>query len=224
MQLSVMRTHLLDMVGQDSTNQDVFPSATLDHWINLAGKELARFIRKFSPFEFTKSGSLSVTAGTREYNLITTFSDFLDLHFVEQPAGTRPQRMEVDRVRDRGNRNIPGNRLYLRAHTLGYYVAPGSNDTLTVHYAPTLTALSGDSDDWDTLSFQTPRIRDEFHDTVLYEAAYLLLANEGAPTDIMNVWKGKSLESKASIRDALDRRVSGPKYMNITSRVHRGSF
>jgi len=225
MQLSVMRTHVLDLIGQDSSAQDVFTVALLNRWINMAGKEIARFIRKHSPYEFTKSGSLPVTAGTREYDLIATFSDFLDLHFVEQSVtgSTTPQRMEIDRVRDRGNRNIPGNRLYLRAHTLGYYTAPGSSETLTIHYAPTLTELSADTDDWDTLSIQNPRVRDEFQDAVLYETVFMLLSAEGGLPTMIGLFRGKSAESKASIRDALTRRVAGPRYMNITSRVHRGS-
>lgn len=223
MTLSDLRTHLLDLLGQDSSAQDVFSTALLNRWINIAGKDLARFIRKFSPYEFTKSGSLAITAGTREYDLIATFSDFLDLHFVEQAVTgtTRPERMTVDRVSTRGDRHIP-QRLYLSATTLGFYIDPGSNDTLTVHYAPTLTALSSDNDNWDTLSFQTPRVRDEFHDTILYEAAASLLAAEGAdPPTMMNVMRGKAGEAKEAIRDALARRVSKPRFMNTSSRTRR---
>jgi hypothetical protein len=218
MQLSTLRTHVHDLIGQDSaTATDSFPNARVDRWLNRSAIHLAEIIAQHAPEELTKTGSLSVVAGTREYNIVDSFSDFLDLHLVERSVtgSDEPVPMVVDRTWQRGDIDIP-DRLYLRSHFLGFYVTPSEAMTLTVHYRPAIAAMSSDTHDLASLSFQTPRIREAFANAIVYRTAYHLLMSENS--DAMG-WKQESAEAELEMIQTLKNRRKGPHYINVLPRL-----
>lgn len=226
MQLSDLRSHCYDLLDQDSaTATDGFSTTVLNRWLNRSAKHLVQIIKRHSPEEFTKSGTLNTVVDTREYNLITNFSDFQDLHRVERNAlgsTARPTPMVVDFTFDRGRRGV-ANRLYLRSHLLGFYRAPTSIFTLTVHYGPDVTAMSADANDLDTLAFQTPRVRDAFHDAIIVRTVYTLLLAEGSD-QAAALFKQESAEAELDMIRTLSYRRRGPRRMKrIDRRVYRPS-
>lgn len=221
MDLDTVRTHVEDLIGQDGTvAQDSVTDARLNRWINRAAIHLAELIKQHSPEEWTTTGTISVVSGTREYSLLTMSATFQDLQLVEETisGSDRPIPVVVDRVWTRGNRAIP-NRLYLRGDNLGYYVVPTSSRTLTVHYAPSVTATDGDTFDWSLLAKQNPRIRDPFHTAMIYWVAYHMLAAENSDH---TMWKQESREAELDIVNTLMKRRKGPRFINVIPKRQLG--
>jgi len=105
--------------------------------------------------------------------------------------------------------------------TLAYQLASEYDDLrlLTIHYGPKIASMSTDANDLDSLAFQTPRVRDEFHDAIIYRTAYLaLLAENGATA---SAWRQEADRTDSEIISMLKSRRKGPFYMNVTSRVLR---
>lgn len=214
MDLAALRTHVYDLIGQDeATATDSVATARVDRWINRAAKHAAGLVKLHAPEEWTETGTFNTVAGQREYDLITNLSGFLDLHRVERsPADdtSHPTPVDVDRSFDRGYVGVP-NRLYLRKHLLGFYRAPESIFALHVHYSSAIETLDATSEDFDDIAFQNPRLRDEFHDTILFRAAWLILGQENSD----NIWKTEALEAEARMIQTLGRRRRGPRFINM---------
>lgn len=226
MQLSDLRQHCLDLVGQDSNvNQDSFGTALLNRVINRQWRRLYSRIADLAPEEITKTGTFPTVVDTREYNLRTVNSnvmaDFDTLHMVERTVDgiDEPIPLTVDRVFHRGRRDTR-NRLYLRGTaTLGFYRAPDSVKTLTVHYAPRWTDLNDDPDDPAATATLDPILRESFQDIVIYRCvAHLLLSENGqGAQSFLQLADADERDMVTSLR----KRRPGPKFMNATSRVTR---
>jgi len=220
MNLSDLRTHVWDLLGQDATTaEDAWSATRIDRFLNRAAKHVAQIIKRYAPEEFTKTATFNTVVGTREYDLLTTCTGFQDLHAVERAVtgSTRPEPLVVDRVFSRGFRHIP-NRLYLRDHYLGFYAAPTEAKELTIHYSPDVAAMTATTNDLSSVSFQNPRIRDAFHDVIVYRAAYLALMAEGGSYQPL---KQEAAEKERDMIQTLRRRRRGPHWMSPTLRVCR---
>ncbi len=225
MQLSDLRQHCLDLVGQDSdVNQDSFGTAFLNRVINRQWRRLYSRIADLAPEEVTKTGTFDTVADTREYNLRTVnsndMSDFDTLHLVERTVDgvDEPIPLTVDRVFHRGRKDTK-NRLYLRGTaTLGFYRAPDSVKTLTVHYAPRWTDLNDDTNDPAATATLDPIFRESFHDIVIYRSvAHLLLSENGNPGPFLQLAEADERYMVTTLR----KRRPGPRFVNATSRVTR---
>lgn len=225
MQLSDIRTHVLDLVGQDSSvNQDAFTTAFLNRVINRQWRRLYSRVADLSPEEVTKTGTFDTVVDTREYNLRTVnsndMSDFDTLHLVERTVDgvDEPIPLTVDRVFHRGRRDTK-NRLYLRGTaTLGFYRAPDSVKTLTVHYASRWTDLTTDTDDPAATATLDPILRESFQDIIIYRCvAHLLLSENGNPGPFLQLAEADERDMVTTLR----KRRPGPRMVNATSRVTR---
>lgn len=220
MDLTALRNHVWDLIGQDATTaQDAWEATRVDRLLNRAAKHVAQIIKRYSPEEFTKTATFNTVVDQREYNLLTTCTGFQDLHAVERgvAGSSRPEPLAVDRVFQRGHRHFR-NRVYLRAHNLGFYQAPGEVKELTIHYAPDVTAMTATSNDLDSVAFQNPHIRDAFHDAIVYRAAYhAILAEQGNYLPL----KQEAAEKERDMVRTLKRRRRGPQWINPTPRVRR---
>lgn len=224
MQLSDIRTHVLDLVGQDSAvNQDAFGTAFLNRVINRQWRRLYSRIADLNPEEITKTGTFSTVVDTREYNLLTInsndMSDFDTLQELERTVtgGSEPVSVAVDRVFNRGRAHLT-NRAYLRGTaTLGFYATPTSVKDYVVHYAPRWTDLTSDSDDPAVTATLDPILRESFQDIAINRTVAMLLLSEN----------GQAAQSFMQLADAderdmvvtLRKRRPGPRTMRVTSRV-----
>ncbi len=224
MQLSDLRQHVLDLVGQDSAvSQDAFGTAFLNRVINRQWRRLFSRIADLNPEEITKTGTFSTVVDTREYNLLTInsndMSDFDTLQELERTidGGVEPVSVAVDRVFNRGRTHLT-NRAYLRGTaTLGFYATPSSVKTYTVHYSPRWTDLTSDSDDPAATATLDPILRESFHDIVIYRCvAHLLLSENGqAAQSFLQLADQDERDMVVTLR----KRRPGPRTMIATSRV-----
>lgn len=225
MQLGDIRTHVLDLVGQDTTvSNDAFGPGMVNRMINREWRRLYSRAGDISPEEITKTGTFSTVVDTREYNLLTinsnAMSDFGKLHLVEKTISglDEPVPLVVDRVFQRG-RTDTRNRWYLRGTaTLGVYDTPSAVDTITVHYAPTWTDLNVDTDDPAKTATLNPILRDTFHDIVVDRVVAGLLFSENG--------NGGPFEQMADRHEqemivTLKKRRPAPKFMHASRRVGR---
>jgi len=228
MQLSDVRTHILDLVGQDVTvSQDAFGTDFLNRVINRQWRRLYSRVADLAPEEITKTGTFSTVKDTREYNLLTinsnAMSDFDTLQELERSivSTDEPVSVAVDRVFNRGRTDIP-NRAYLRGTaTLGFYGTPQSASTFTVHYAPRWTDLVADTDDPAITATLDPILRESFQDQVIYRAAAMLLLSENGPS--AQAFMQLAQEDEQALVTTLRKRRPGSKTMQATSRVTGGS-
>lgn len=213
-----MRARVFDLIGQDSaTAEDAWDNARIDRFLNRAAQEIAQIVKRHAPEEFTKTATFNTVVDQREYNLLTTCTGFQDLHLIERAAtgSSRPEPLVVDNAFRRGHEFIP-NRCYLRAHYLGFYVAPSEAKQLTVHYAPDVETMSINTSDLSSVSFQDPRIRGPFHNAIVCRAAYqAIMAESGNYMPL----KQEAREAEVEMIRTLKRRRRGVQWMSVSKRL-----